>query len=196
MPSIGVLILAAGTSARMGQPKQLLPWKGTTLLNHTLKNAKAISPDVLVVLGASAERIAAQLPSDVPRVLNSKWQSGMGTSIAIGTAELESSISPEFILILVADQPLLDWAYFEEILRASKQQPTHIVATSYQGKAGVPALFPRHFFAALRQLGGDHGARHLMRENAEKIALVASEGKAIDLDTPENYQAYFKRYGQ
>ena len=119
MPSIGVLILAAGTSARMGQPKQLLPWKGTTLLNHTLKNAKAISPDVLVVLGASAERIAAQLPSDVPRVLNSKWQSGMGTSIAIGTAELESSISPEFILILVADQPLLDLAYFEAILRAS-----------------------------------------------------------------------------
>ena len=53
MPSIGVLILAAGTSARMGQPKQLLPWKGTTLLNHTLKNAKAISPDVLVVLGAT-----------------------------------------------------------------------------------------------------------------------------------------------
>ena len=110
---LGILILAAGSSTRMGQPKQLLPWKNSTLLGNTIETAKALTKNILVVLGAHAELIEEKLPKDVNRIINIGWNSGMGSSIALGVQQLERALGPERILILLVDQPLIRFRLFK-----------------------------------------------------------------------------------
>jgi len=110
-----VLILAAGASTRMGQPKQLLPWGKTTLLNHAINEAKKISEHVFVVLGANKELIESSLNSQVEIIRNPNWENGMGTSITYGISILDKNEEFDSVLIMLADQPLLDSTYLNNL---------------------------------------------------------------------------------
>lgn len=193
MPKTAILILAAGASKRMGKPKQLLPWKNTTLLGNCIKTAKAITADVLVVLGANATLIEAMLPRSVDCIINIGWKNGMGTSIALGVQQIEEKFQPEQLLILLIDQPLIDEAYLKKLLQ---QNSNNIVATKYGNRVGVPVLFPKTVFKELKNLTSDHGARFLLEKYKEELSVVDAAGKAVDLDTPENYANYFNTYGK
>ncbi len=185
-PHIATLILAAGASTRMGQPKQLLPWKSHTLLEHTIAQAKEVSSEVIVVLGAHLAQIKP-IVGNVPCIENEHWEQGMGTSIAKGIQYLAAKKHIDAVLVLLGDQPLLDADYLEQLIRAYQKTGSGIVATRYSKKNGVPAIFDRTFFPALQELDGDHGARRLLEAQKNHLVSLSPEGRAVDIDTLETY---------
>jgi molybdenum cofactor cytidylyltransferase len=179
----GVVILAAGSSSRLGRPKQLVPYNGTTLVEHAANTAVASGADqVVVVLGAGADAIEAALSSsEVTLVRNPDWSAGMASTIRAGISALSEGI--EVAIIALVDQPLVTPLHLAQL--ASKQAETgaQIVASSYAGIFGVPAAFSRELFPSLLALEGDAGARELIRQgNSEFIEFP---GASKDVDTVE-----------
>ena len=184
-----VLILAAGSSSRMGRPKQLLPWGKTTLLQNALESAKASHGDeIIVVLGSNSEIIEKTLPSDVVSVINTDWRNGMGSSISCGMHYLlKSKTKFNAVLVLLGDQPLIDSKYLNSMFSIFQSNEKEIVATDYKGRAGVPALFGGNYFKQLGQLNADFGAKELLAKNMVNIHLLKAGAKTADIDTETDY---------
>jgi molybdenum cofactor cytidylyltransferase len=186
----GVVILAAGESARMGEPKQLLAYRGTTLLQHAIDTAHSI-PDapVVVVLGARAAEIRAKLdPREVLIAENPDWHEGMGGSLRTGLrALLDSHPDISSAAFLLCDQPLLSPAMLGNLIATREQTGSAIVASEYDGILGVPALFGRTFFPALLALEGSDGARQIIWTHRAHAVGVPFAGGAVDIDTPADY---------
>ena len=184
-----VLVLAAGSSSRMGRPKQLLPWGEGTMLQSAIETAKTSTSDqVVVVLGANSEAIEKILPSDVISVVNTDWRNGMGSSIACGMRTLlESGTKFTAVLIMLADQPLIDSEYLNSLLATFQEKERGIVATDYNGRAGVPALFGSTYFKQLGKLDAEFGAKELLARNFFDIHLLDAGRKTADIDIEEDY---------
>ena len=189
--SIPAIVLAAGASTRLGQPKQLLRLHGAqeTLLEHTLRVARdAELQPVYVVLGAQAEAIAAATNLQGATILhNPDWPEGMASSIRCGLRAVQSEM-PEAAgaLLLVCDQPALTREHLRAMLAAHQAKPEAIVASHYAGANGVPLLAPRALFADLAALTGDRGARALLQEEKyARIAIPLNQGEC-DIDSPED----------
>ena len=185
----GVIVLAAGASTRMGVPKQLLPWRGATLLQHAVQTAldTALGP-VIVVLGAQAERCREALDRlAVATVVNAGWAAGQGGSIAAGVAELER-LAPELegVLILLHDQPAISAVRLVEFASARREGDL-VVAACYNGITGAPAWFRRDLFPELRELNGSSGARKIIEAHAAHLRRVDLPEAALDIDTPTDY---------
>ena len=185
---IAVLILAAGASTRMGAIKQLLPWAKTNLLGHAIEQTKNITEHVYVVLGANASAIKATLDKEIVTILNPDWQHGMGTSISKGILEVSNNKLIENVLIMLSDQPFLDSNYLAELVRCHQNTTHNICATNYKGKSGVPAIFNKLYFPQLAELNAEYGAKEILRNCVADTFVIDSNGKAIDIDTPEAYQ--------
>ena len=185
MKAIAVLILAAGASTRMeGGPKQLLPWKDSTLLGHAIEQARQLTESVFVVLGANADEIKEIIPKNVKIIYNPNWEQGMGTSISVGTKHLfKSNSNLSGLLIMLADQPFLDFSYLRKIKTEFEKDKYKIVATSYGKKLGVhPSLF-----LELSKLNQDVGARHIIEKYKSDTIPIFPDGKQIDIDTKNEY---------
>lgn len=188
--NIAILILAAGASSRMGRIKQLLPWEDTTLLGNTIKNAKVSNAGmIVVVLGANAESICnAITETDISSVENPAWQSGLGSSIACGTEFLlKRDNKTNGILIMLADQPLIDVDYLNTMMAAFHPEQERIIATAYKSRAGVPALFSKSYFKKLSKLDDDFGAKKIIGDKNENVLILDPGNKAIDIDTKMEY---------
>jgi CTP:molybdopterin cytidylyltransferase MocA len=188
---VAAIVLAAGASRRLGQPKQLLMLGTETLLERVIRLAnEAGAKPVIVVLGAHSEQICAavalnQLNHAVP-VLNSTWEQGMASSIhsALGALDACAPQAPG-ALILTCDQPRLTSAHLRALLQAFAAQPAPaIVASAYAGILGIPAVFPRQVFADLRALRGDKGARALLMQPPCSMISLLFPGGEIDIDEP------------
>ena len=174
---IPAIILAAGASRRLGEPKQLLRHQGQTLLRRAVAAAGACAP-VLVVTGCRAEAMAAELAGlEVQVVVNPGWEEGMASSIRAGVAALPEGW--EAVLFLVCDQPAVDAALVGRLISAWSGAP---VACAYDGVLGIPALLPARFRDRLLGLAGDRGARSLLGEPGV-VAVPFPEG-AWDVDVP------------
>jgi molybdenum cofactor cytidylyltransferase len=177
------VILAAGAATRMGQLKQLLPYRGKTLVEHAVEQALAAAFDpVIVVVGAEADSVRAALAAQPVLVVeNSLWHMGMGSSIAAGVGVL-----PEVrtVAILLADQPLVEARHLREMEALLDTSDALAVAAQYNGTLGVPALFKRELFEELRSLDPATGARSLLRAQAVPFPLPEA---AMDIDTPEDF---------
>ncbi len=190
--SLGVIILAAGESARMGEPKQLLPFRGTTLLGHAIATAREMpEAEIVVVLGAHAEQIRPHVTAADPGVLiaeNPAWAEGMSGSIRAGLLALTGA-HPEIsaALFLVCDQPLLASAVLHDLVEAQERTGRPIAACEYGGTLGVPALFARSLFSELFTLQGTAGARQLIQRHREETVGVPCEAATMDVDTPADY---------
>lgn len=191
MPAVGLLILAAGASTRMGDtPKQLLPYGNSTLLRHAAQTALASRcRPVLVIIGAHAERVQSEV-ADLPvqSVFCERWQQGMGASIRIGVAALAASecvISG--VILTLADMPLLSATHFDRFADSARISPDRIIAAEYSGTLGVPAFFPASVFPQLIALPEGAGAKSLFQHN-EVIHMLLPEA-AVDIDTPGDYAA-------
>ena len=188
----GAIILAAGASTRMGQPKQLLPIAGRPLVVHAAEAALASGAwPVVVVLGAHAEKIRpvfARLP--VLIVENSAWPEGMAASIRTGITTLRQfSRTLDAALIALCDQPAFSAAIVAQLLAAQHTTGRSIVAAHYSARNGAPALLLREHFPALAALTGEAGARDLLNSTPERVAAVDLPALAHDLDTPADYAA-------
>ena len=194
-PNIPILILAAGESKRMGERvKQLLPWQNTTLLENALTQARESQvEEVYVVLGANEEIIKkqTQLPDD-SCIYNENWSNGMGSSIVAGLKHI-MSLSKDYdgVLVMLADQPLIDAAYLDKIIDTWGKARATITATGYENGLGVPAMFDKCHFPELLKLTKDYGARNII--NDSNIKIVNPQGKEVDIDTWQDYQVLVKR---
>ena len=171
------LVLAAGASTRLGRPKQLVRVAGETLLERAVRVAgEAGCEPIVVVLGAGAKAVAEAC--DLRRawvVVNAAWSEGMGSSIRAGVELVQGFAEVDGVVVMTCDMPGVPPAH----LRALGAEPEITVASTYEGRRGVPAYFPRAAFAPLLQLKGDAGARELLRQ-ARVLELADGE---MDVDT-------------
>ena len=192
MQKIGGVILAAGESSRFGQPKQLLPFRGKTLVRTVIDAAREgrCSP-IVVVIGSNSEKVQQELAhADVVNVENKNWQSGIGSSIRTGVQALISQVPDvEAILLLVCDQPAVNAQFIERLIATREATKKNIVASSYANTVGVPAIFDRSLFKELLALGDESGAKSIILQNPECVAPFAFPEGAIDIDTSEDWKA-------
>lgn len=192
MKTCGIIILAAGSSSRLGQPKQLLQYLGKSLLQHVLDEALAVGvAECIVVIGSEAESMSMQLvPGDATICYNAQWAEGMSGSIHLGLQKLlELHPDMDCCIIAVCDQPFITTQLFKNLYEVANENDASIVASSYADTAGTPALFDKSQFAALMNLRGQEGAKKLLKSTAGELLLVPFERGAIDIDTQEDYQA-------
>ncbi len=191
MPAI---LLAAGASTRLGQPKQLLrvpAFGGETLLDHAVALARASgAAPIFVVLGAHAEEIILECELlDCILIRNETWVEGMASSLRVGIAAvLEYAPAASGAMVLVCDQPGLSAEHLVRLFDANKVDGNRIAASRYAGRIGVPAIFPRGLFPALLELQGDQGARGLLQQPGAAVYAIDFSGGELDLDSPEDVE--------
>ncbi len=189
MPRLGLIILAAGQSSRMGRPKQLLTWNGRTLLRHACETALATTcHPVIVVLGCEAEACAREIGDlDVVKIVNPGWSVGMGQSISVGVLALETRVPDiEGVVLMLVDQPGVTSNLLDLLVAHWASSGGAIAATKYPEGEGVPAVFGREFFPSLRALNFDEGARGLIAQERSRVAVIDPGEELVDLDTPES----------
>lgn len=185
---VALLLLAAGASTRMGQPKQLLPYRGRTLLRHAAETAAATGCAPLVlVTGAVHEALAAEV-ADLPIAVvhNPDWPTGMAASIRTGLAAAGAASA---YLIMLSDQPLVTTELLLQLLAQQRQTRAPAVATAYGDALGVPAVFDQSLLPALRALQGTQGANRLIASLGRAVGRIAFPEGLLDVDTPEQYAA-------
>jgi molybdenum cofactor cytidylyltransferase len=195
MTSIAILILAAGSSSRMKDIKQLLKIKDKTLLEITCENAKnSKAAPIFCVLGSNAGKIKKETRTqNIDFIYNSNYKTGLSSSIVTGIKFLEEKdFNLDAVLIMLADQPQVNTTYLNQLIALHQKNKDKIIASNYKGKSGVPAIFPKHYFADLKLLKEDKGARIFLQQNTSDTVLFEGPASLIDLDSPEEYRAYLK----
>lgn len=184
--NLHVLVLAAGGSSRLGQPKQLVRVHGRPLLHLVVDRAVSLAAHaVTVVLGAHAKEIAPCLrSSSASIVINRDWEQGVASSIRAGIASLAPGCTA--VMILLADQFAVTADDLKRLASAWGGETKTIAAAVYNGTFGVPAIFPEWCFSELMQLRGDSGAKMLLQRHRDRLVHVQMPNAAMDLDTAED----------
>lgn len=190
---IAHLLLAAGASTRMGLAKQLLGWKGQSLIRHAISTIReaGVSEKLLVVVGANREMIIPELNDlSVEIVVNPDWDEGMGSSIRSGLQFLLEKDPEKWgaIGISLVDQPLIKATHFRALYQTWQKSDLPIAAARYNDILGVPAIFDHRIFPKLLALDGAVGARKILMELQEQVAAMDLPEARFDLDTPEDYE--------
>jgi molybdenum cofactor cytidylyltransferase len=186
----GLIILAAGESVRMGRPKQLLEFKGETLLRRTAKTAiDSACHSIVAVLGAKAEILEKELRGlNLEIVHNKDWKTGMSSSIKAGLEKLlEKNRELQAVVITVCDQPFVSAEIIDNLIEKHRQTNALIVASHYAETLGVPALFDRRLFFELENLTEKSGAKSLIKKFQDQAVALDFPAGVFDIDTPEDY---------
>jgi len=180
------IVLAAGGSSRFGSPKQLLPWRGKTVLNSVVSTAfdTGLAP-VIVVLGANADQIEPSLPKECVVVRNDAWPEGQSSSIRIGLAQLSEEI--DGVLILLGDQPQVNPHFCSSIIQKGLECGK-ITIPYVNDRRANPVFFPKHTLKRLGQVTGDQGGRAIFSEFQVEYLPWLDDCMALDIDTPEDYE--------
>lgn len=187
------ILLAAGASHRMGQPKQLMELDGEALVHSAARVALEAGLDpVIVVLGCQVDEVGAACAGLAVRlVVNEGWREGMASSLRVGINTVPQDATAA--LILACDQPAMNEPFLMAMLDAHRTEPGRIVAAAYAGSTGIPALFPRSHFESLKALSGDRGARALLRE--ADVRSLPLPGGEMDIDTLLDFEQMRSRMG-
>ncbi|SHK81847.1 nucleotidyltransferase family protein [Hymenobacter psychrotolerans] len=192
-----IILLAAGASTRLGQPKQLLRYQGQTLLRRAAETAVAAAggAPVVVVTGALHGELLPELAGLPVRVVRcAEWAAGMGASLKTGLQALEQTNEElKAVVVMLCDQPLLTPAVLRQLAAAHHATGQPMVAAEYGGVRGVPVLFGGGVLPLLRQLPDAAGAARLLRQHPGQVAPVLFPEGAFDVDTPEQYAALLRR---
>lgn len=191
-----VLILAAGSSSRLGRPKQMLAFRGKSLLQITTEAAVASRPaNITVVVGAESDacvKAISGLPVDIH--FYNGWAQGMGSTLKQGIRYIRRKHpGTENIIVLVTDQPFIHAGVLESLTNEARQTGMPIVASSYGDALGVPVLFHRSVFDELLTIGDHEGARTIVNKNRDRVATVTFPDGAFDIDTEDDYRRLLAR---
>ncbi len=183
MPAVGVIILAAGGSRRLGTPKQLLrEASGETLIVRAVQTALAsVCRPVVVVLGASADAVGAALDGlPVTAAINPDWETGMAGSLQIGLAALGGV---DAALVMLCDQPGVTPALLNSLVGTYQATGHALITCEYGGAPGVPALFAHPLFPDLMALRGEQGARRILQTYTGPQSRISFPEGLSDVDT-------------
>ncbi|MBW8687006.1 nucleotidyltransferase family protein [Chitinophaga rhizophila] len=190
MEKYGVIILGAGNSSRLGQPKQLLMYQGKTLICQMAEQAiAAVGSPVVLVTGANAPLIMQKLCGFALEIVeNDNWADGMGSSISTGMKAISKHPGLAGVIIMVCDQPFVTTALLQQLIDQQMIAGKGIIACTYDNTAGTPVLFTKTYFEALAALEGQQGAKKILQQSTDDLALVPFPLGALDIDTAEDYQ--------
>ena len=200
-----MVVLAAGGSSRLGTPKQLVRFRGRTLLRRAVETALAgavlpspraarataapVVSRVVVVLGARAAALRAELDGlPVHIAVNRRWREGLASSLRAGLRAALAATGrarPAAGLFLTCDQPYVTPSLLRRLVRRFRRGAP-IVACAYDGTLGVPALFARGYFSDLLDLSGDQGAKQILARHRAEVAPVCFARGAADIDQPRD----------
>ena len=210
--SVAIVVLAAGGSSRLGMPKQLVRWRGRTLLRRAVETAlacvgqpaagaarrtrpalrSALLGPVVVVLGADAPAMRAELDGLAVHVaVNHRWRGGMASSLRTGLRAARAAAGPGGpggVLFLTCDQPYVTPSLLRSLVQRFRAGAP-IVACAYAGTLGVPALFDRAYFGELAGLEGDAGAKRIIERYRDVVRVVGFERGATDVDTRDDWES-------
>lgn len=198
MPAVGLVILAAGASTRLGTPKQLLNYHGQSLLFRSAQTAVAsICRPIVIVLGAYAQQLRHEV-KDLPVqvVENPQWAEGMSSSVRTGITALNTfSDNVEAVVLMLCDQPFVCAELIDSIVETYHLTNQPIVASEYGDTVGVPALFHHSLFGELVALKGAEGAKRVITKLSSQVYPVSFSRGAIDIDTPHDYEQFLGMVG-
>jgi molybdenum cofactor cytidylyltransferase len=187
---VGAVVLAAGSSSRMGSPKQTLRYRGESLLRRAaLAALRTACRPIIVVTGASAELSRRELDGlDVREVFNVRWETGMASSVRAGVEGLLSA-APDIdaAVLMLCDQPHVTPEVISGLVAAHRATGSPVVASTYGGSFGVPALFSRTLFAELSLLEGAAGAKQVIKRHASEAHFLPFDEGEVDVDTPDDF---------
>ncbi len=187
MNKLAIVILAAGCSSRLGQPKQLVLFKGTSLIAHQCRQALDVCEQVYCVLGYEPDKIAQSLEHLPINVMKNKnWQSGLSSSIATAVSQLPDDI--DGALLLLVDQWKIVTQDLHNLNEHWLQFPEYIVCAGDENLQGPPVIFPRKYFSQLANLAEGNGAKQVIKKHSKQVKMIAMEHAFIDLDTPEQLE--------
>ena len=186
-----IIILAAGASARLGRPKQLLAYRGKMLLQHAVDEALDTSAaSVIVVLGANAGAIRPAIADRAICIVeNREWSNGMGTSIRAGVkSAMQLQPAIHNVLLMLCDQPLATRGFLQHMIEAKGDAGNCIAAAAYNSTLGAPVVFGSDYFESLMALPDDAGAKQLLQKYRSQVVPVPFAGGAVDVDTAQDYE--------
>ena len=187
---ISGLVLGAGASSRFGTPKQLLPFRGTTLLGWVINQAEKASAldEIVVVLGRAAEEIREKVDlGGVKTVENPVFGEGCSSSYRAGIGALDPR--SEAIIIILGDQPGVDPETINRVADQWREGDGQIALASYQGRKGHPMLFAKPLFHQLVGLHGDKAAWKLVDANPDLVRVIPIDRPfPEDIDTMEDFR--------
>ncbi len=192
-PQIAAIVLAAGTSSRMGRNKLLVELDGELLVRRVARTvATSAAAPVIVVTGSDPERVRHALAGiAVTFVHNPDFREGLSASLRVGIRALPDTCAG--VLVVLGDMPLISSALIDRMIAAFDPHGGRaICVAASSGKRGNPVLFDRRFFPDLLSLAGDIGAKHIVAENDELVCEIAADddGPLIDIDTPESLEDF------
>lgn len=187
---IGIVLLAAGESSRLGRPKQLLVYQGKTLLERAMESVLGSKAAHLVlVLGANASLIQKQMNiGHIPFLVNANWEKGMSGSMRIGLSFLMDQYQIDAAIIMLVDQPFADSTLLDKLIDQFQKGNKGIIASSYRNTLGVPALFNKKYFPELLALREKQGAKKIIFEHLEDVISIEFQLGEVDVDTEVDYQ--------
>lgn len=182
------ILLAAGASRRLGEPKQLVCLDGEALVQRAARILLDLgAAEVIVVTGHESSKILKKI-EDIPvkAVQNIRWDDGMGSSLAVGASHLSGQSAG--VLVLLCDQWKVDAVDLNSLLDRWVSDISGLFCAQWAGSEtpafGPPAIFPNSLFSELKMLGGDRGARRLIEKYRNRLTFVPMENAAFDLDEP------------
>lgn len=189
----GLIILAAGESARLGQPKQNLLFETKTLLQRAVETAlKSDCEPVIVVLGANEKLIRPTISQYPVNILsNAGWFKGMASSIGIGVKGLQQTPGVTSVIFMLCDQPFVNANLLNQLIKAGATND--LAACIYNDVAGVPVLFDSKYFEELLALNGDEGAKKLLLKYQDVMACIPFPMGDADIDTMEDFEKLSRR---
>ncbi len=191
MQSCALILLAAGPSSRLHKPKQLLNYKGKSLLKHSIEAALDSNAEpIILVTGSNAQEMEKEVTDIKINIIeNENWQEGIASSIRCGINAL-LSIAPEIeqTILMVCDQPYISPSLLNKLIDMQTETGADIIACAYAETIGTPVLFTKNYFYELLKLQGDEGAKKLVMKYKGSAAFIQFPKGEIDIDTGNDYE--------
>ena len=194
--NIAGIILAAGASTRMTKHKQLLNYKGQSLLNNVIhKCLKIPLCDIICITGHLDKELKDEVDNaNITFIHNVRHKEGMVGSLKLGINHLSRDYSVDAALVLLTDQPLIPINHYQLMLDQMKAEKPSLMATSYKGTIGVPAIYTQPFFSKIMDLENSASAKSILKQHRDLLTTLDCAEASIDVDTDEDYQKLLSQY--
>lgn len=181
-----IALLAAGSSERLGIPKQLLPFRESNLLDYSWNECmNSIADDTYVILGHEYEAIKKAIDPTAKCLFNPHYKAGMGSSMSFAIRALKNKIE-EAVIFCLSDQVFFNRSCINELIEQHQSGNSSIVASKYEISSGPPVLFSKGHFGQLDKLHSDQGARNILQIERHNLSFISFAKGHIDIDKPSD----------